>query len=74
VGFGAILRGDYGRIVIGDETAVEEGCICHAKPGGLLTVGNRVTLGHGTIIHGKKIEDGAVIGMGAVIGFDACIE
>ncbi|RTZ94408.1 MAG: gamma carbonic anhydrase family protein [Deltaproteobacteria bacterium] len=73
VGFGAILRGDYGKIVVGDETAVEEGCLCHAKPGGCLTIGNRVTLGHGAIVHGKEIQDEAVIGMGAVIGFDVVV-
>jgi len=73
IGFGAILRGDYGDIVVGDETAVEEGCICHAKPSGLLTIGNRVTLGHGAVVHGKTIEDEAVVGMGAVIGFDVVI-
>ncbi len=73
VGFGVVLRADYGRIVIGDETAVEEGCIGHAKPSGLLVIGNRVTLGYEAIIHGKEIEDGTVIGMGGVVGFDAVI-
>ena len=32
IGHGAILRGDYGRIEIGDGTAVEEGAIIHAPP------------------------------------------
>ena len=73
VGFGAILRGDYGDIIVGNETAVEEGCLCHAKPSGLLTIGSRVTLGHGAIVHGREIQDEAVIGMGAVVGFDAVI-
>ena len=73
VGFGAILRGDYGEIHVGNETAIEEGCICHAKPSGLLRIGNRVTLGHGAIVHGSEIEDEAVIGMGAVIAFDVVV-
>ena len=66
IGHGAILRGDYGRIEIGDGTAVEEGVIVHSPPGGLCNVGRRVTMGHGAIIHGNIIEDEAVIGMGAV--------
>jgi carbonic anhydrase/acetyltransferase-like protein (isoleucine patch superfamily) len=67
IGHGAILRGDYGRIVIGSGTAVEEGVIIHAPPGETNRIGSRVTIGHGAIIHGKSIGDNAVIGMGAII-------
>jgi carbonic anhydrase/acetyltransferase-like protein (isoleucine patch superfamily) len=67
VGHGAILRGDYGRIEIGDSTAVEEGVIAHAPPGEMFQIGTRVTIGHGAVIHGKYIGDLAVIGMGAII-------
>jgi carbonic anhydrase/acetyltransferase-like protein (isoleucine patch superfamily) len=66
IGHGAIVRGDYGRIIIGDGTAVEEGVIIHAPPGDTQTIGCRVTLGHGAILHGRSIGDLAVIGMGAV--------
>jgi carbonic anhydrase/acetyltransferase-like protein (isoleucine patch superfamily) len=66
IGHGAIVRGDYGRIVIGEGTAVEEGVIIHAPPGDTQTIGQRVTLGHGAILHGRSIGDLAVIGMGAV--------
>lgn len=68
VGPGAILRGDYGRIVIGDGTAVEEQVVVHARPGDVATVGTRVTLGHGAIVHtARRIDDFAVIGMGAIV-------
>ena len=67
VGHGAILRGDYGTIEIGDETAVEEGVIIHAPPGECCSIGNGVVLGHGAIIHAKCIADAAGIGMGAVL-------
>lgn len=67
IGHGAILRGDYGSIEIEDGTAVEEGVIIHAPPGELSSIGLKVTLGHGAIIHSKKIGDFAVIGMGAVL-------
>ncbi|GAB6906573.1 Isoleucine patch superfamily enzyme, carbonic anhydrase/acetyltransferase [Desulfosarcina cetonica] len=66
IGHGAILRGDYGRIVIGDETAVEEGVIIHAPPDDIQTIGRRVTMGHGAILHARAIGDWVVIGMGAV--------
>ena len=67
IGHGAIIRGDYGRIFIGDGTAVEEGVIIHAPPGDTHTIGHKVTLGHGTILHGRSIGDLAVIGMGSVL-------
>jgi carbonic anhydrase/acetyltransferase-like protein (isoleucine patch superfamily) len=71
IGHGAILRGDYGAIEIGDETAVEEGVIVHARPGNRTRIENRVTLGHGAMIHNAVVRDGAVIGMRAVVSDDA---
>jgi carbonic anhydrase/acetyltransferase-like protein (isoleucine patch superfamily) len=67
VGHGAILRGDYGSILIGPGTAVEEGAIIHAPPNESSEVGERVTIGHGAIIHSAKIGDFSVIGMGAIL-------
>ena len=67
IGHGAIIRGDYGSIEIGDETAVEEGVIIHARPEEWTRIGKRVTVGHGAMVHNATIMDEAVIGMRAVI-------
>ena len=67
VGHGAILRGDYGRIEIGDGTAVEEGVVIHSPPTGVHHIGKSVTLGHGAILHGSMIGDFSVVGMGAIL-------
>ena len=67
IGHGAILRGDYGSIEIGNGSAIEEGVIIHAPPDEICRIGESVTLGHGAIIHAKSIGDWAVIGMGAVL-------
>jgi carbonic anhydrase/acetyltransferase-like protein (isoleucine patch superfamily) len=67
IGHGAILRGDYGSIEIGDETAIEEGVIIHARPDDWTRIGRRVTVGHGAMVHNATIRDEAVIGMRAVI-------
>lgn len=68
IGPGAKIRGDYGRIVIGDEVAVEENCVIHARPGEVATIGDYVTLGHSCVIHTpKQIGNYSVIGMGAVV-------
>ena len=71
IGHGAILRGDYGTIEIGDGTAVEEGVVIHAPPKQICRIGEKVTLGHGAIVHSKSIGDFAVIGMGAVLSIRA---
>lgn len=73
IGHGSILRGDYGTIEIGDGSAIEENAVLHIRPGGLLEVEDKVTIGHGALIHGKLIQSHAVIGIGAVIGFDVVI-
>ncbi|OPY83362.1 MAG: Galactoside O-acetyltransferase [Syntrophorhabdus sp. PtaU1.Bin153] len=67
IGHGVILRGDYGSIEIGSGTAIEEGVVVHAPPGKLCRIGDRVTVGHGAIVHGSLIGNGSVIGMGAIL-------
>jgi len=73
IGHGAVLRGDYGSISIGDGTAIEENAVLHIRPDGLLKLEEKVTIGHGALVHGKLIKSFAVIGIGAVIGFDVVI-
>ncbi|MCR4419182.1 MAG: gamma carbonic anhydrase family protein [Clostridia bacterium] len=68
VGHGAILRGDYGTIIIGSGTAVEEGVVIHAPPQGTCLIGEKVTLGHAAVLHGEFVGDLAVVGIGAVLG------
>ena len=59
----AVLRGDSGKITVGDRTNIQDGCILHEET----TVGSDCTIGHGAIIHGCTIGDGSLIGMGAII-------
>ena len=67
IGPGARIRGDYGSIKIGDNTAVEENVVIHARPDDITIIHNHVTLGHASIIHNATIHDWAVIGMGAIV-------
>ncbi|MCP4600435.1 MAG: tRNA (N6-threonylcarbamoyladenosine(37)-N6)-methyltransferase TrmO [Proteobacteria bacterium] len=67
VGHGAVLRGDWGTIEIGDETAIEEETFVHVRPDDLTKIGRRVTLGHGAMVHNATIGECAVIGMRAVV-------
>ncbi|MBN1691491.1 MAG: gamma carbonic anhydrase family protein [Dehalococcoidia bacterium] len=71
IGPGAIIRGDYGSIIIHSGTAVEDGVIIHAFPFGSCTIGQKVTIGHGAIIHSKYIGEYASIGMGAILSINS---
>jgi carbonic anhydrase/acetyltransferase-like protein (isoleucine patch superfamily) len=63
----AVIRGDTEAIHVGCETNVQDGCILHADPGFPCTLGDRVTLGHGAIVHGATVSDDCLIGMRAVV-------
>jgi carbonic anhydrase/acetyltransferase-like protein (isoleucine patch superfamily) len=67
VWYGAVLRGDTEPIRVGARTNIQDGCILHADPGFPCTLGDRVTLGHGAIVHGATVEDDCLIGMRAVV-------
>ena len=67
IGHGVIIRGDYGTVIVGEGTAIEEGVIVHARPNDRTIFGNHVTVGHGAMIHNARIKDCAVIGMRATI-------
>lgn len=73
IGPGAVLRGDSGRIEIDSGTAVEDNVVLHIAPEKTLSVGKRVTIGHGAIVHCARIADLAVIGMGATVSNDAIV-
>lgn len=79
VWFGAVLRGDNELIHIGENSNIQDGCTLHTDPGFPLIVGRDVTVGHGAILHGCTVEDGALVGMhatilnGAVIGSGSII-
>ena len=66
IGPNAVLRGDFGSIVIGDDTAVEDGVVIHTPAH--VEIGNSVTIGHMAMIHGKLVKDYAVIGMNSTLG------
>jgi carbonic anhydrase/acetyltransferase-like protein (isoleucine patch superfamily) len=66
--FGAKLRGDWGKIVVGENTSIQDNCVIHSTVGGLCKIGMNVTIGHLSIVHGPvKIGDSTLIGMGATI-------
>ena len=65
IGFGAVIRGDFGKIRIGGESLVEEGVVIHTAD--RTEIGNKVIIGHLAMIHDAAIYDNALIGMKAMI-------
>ncbi len=65
--FGAVLRGDNERIVIGDQTNVQEHTVMHTDMGYPLTIGKGCTIGHRAMLHGCTIGDNSLIGIGAIV-------
>ena len=65
--FGSVLRGDREPITIGDATNIQDNCVLHEEFGHPVSVGSRVTVGHGAILHSCTIGDETLIGMGAGI-------
>lgn len=65
--FNCVLRGDINSIYIGERSNIQDGSIFHVTEELPVHVGNDVTVGHGAIVHGCRVEDGSLIGMGAVV-------
>lgn len=65
VWFGAVVRADNTPIIVGENSNIQDGAVCHSDPHAPLTIGRGVTVGHQAILHGCTVADGALIGMGA---------
>lgn len=72
VGPGAVLRGDWGRIVLEEGVNVQENCVVHMFPGTETRLKKMAHVGHGAIIHGGTLEENVLIGMNAVV-MDHCV-
>jgi len=73
VWYGVTIRGDINTIKIGKDSNIQEHSIIHVDPlvpgsdKGATIIGERVTVGHGAILHACKIGDNCLIGMGAIV-------
>ncbi|NDV77627.1 gamma carbonic anhydrase family protein [Dysgonomonas sp. 511] len=66
--FNAVLRGDVNSIRIGDRVNIQDGSVLHTLyQKSVVEIGDDVSVGHNVVIHGAKIENGALIGMGSVV-------
>ena len=67
---GAVIRGDFGKIGIGKNSAVEDNCVIHSgSPSGVedVVIGDNVVIGHGAVLNCRKIGNNVLIGMNATV-------
>jgi carbonic anhydrase/acetyltransferase-like protein (isoleucine patch superfamily) len=69
----AVLRGDYGQIVIGSRTSIQDGSVIHATADKPTIVGNDCVIGHQVHLEGCTIEDVVLIGNGAIVMHDVVV-
>lgn len=62
---GAVLRGDYGKIVIGRNCSIQDNCVLHTDD--FLSLGDNVLMTHGAVIHGGTVGNNVLIGINAAL-------
>jgi carbonic anhydrase/acetyltransferase-like protein (isoleucine patch superfamily) len=67
VWYGAVLRGDINRIIIGPRSNIQDNAVVHIDTNYPTTMGELVTVGHTAIVHACKIDNEVLVGMGAII-------
>eukprot|EP00249_Psilotum_nudum_P009514 c21986_g1_i1 orf=859-1668(-) len=71
--YGCILRGDVNSIIVGSNTNIQDNTLVHVAKTNIsgnvfpTTIGNRVTIGHGSVLHGCTVDDESFVGMGAIL-------
>jgi carbonic anhydrase/acetyltransferase-like protein (isoleucine patch superfamily) len=65
VWYGAVLRGDFGPIVVRAGANIPDGAIVHAA--GPLEIGPGATIAHSVVMHGASVGTDALVGNNATI-------
>lgn len=67
IGAGAVLRGDWGKIILEKGCNVQENAVIHMFPNTTVTLHEGAHIGHGAMVHGATIGEQCMIGMNAVV-------
>jgi len=79
VWYGAVIRADLNSVFVGRRSSLQDNAVIHVDTDAPTWVGEDVTVGHGAILHGCRVERGALVGMhatvlnGAVVGEGALV-
>jgi carbonic anhydrase/acetyltransferase-like protein (isoleucine patch superfamily) len=69
----AVLRGDYGTILVGERTSIQDGTVVHAIAAYPTVIGSDCVVGHLAHLEGCVIEDGALVGSGSIVLHEATV-
>ena len=68
------LRGDDGKIIIGERTSIQDNTVIHMTENLSNTqIGDQVTVGHGVVLHGCHVGNNVIVGMGSTLLDNAVI-
>lgn len=67
VWYNSVIRGDANSITIGAGTNIQDGTIIHVDHDAPTNIAENVTVGHQCMLHGCRIEKGALIGMSSIV-------
>jgi len=68
---GAVLRGDYGTVIVGERTSIQDGAVVHAVAAFPTVIGSNCVVGHIAHLEGCVVHDAALIGSGSVVLHEA---
>ena len=71
---GVSIRADFGPVIIGDHSSVQDNSVIHVYPGSQSIIGDDVTIAHGVILHDVHIHSRCMIGIGAIVLFNVVCE
>jgi carbonic anhydrase/acetyltransferase-like protein (isoleucine patch superfamily) len=64
--YGAVIRADFGRIIIREGANIQDNSVIHVN-NGVCEVGKNVTVGHQCLVHHCTVGEQAVIGNGSQV-------
>ena len=67
IGPGAVLRGDFARLIVESGSNVQDNCVVHTFPGCEVVIGADAHIGHGAVLHGCQLRRNVLIGIKAVV-------
>ena len=67
VWFGAVIRADNNKIIIGKNSNVQDNCNIHTDEEFVVRIGDNVTIGHNAVVHGCTLEDNVLVGMNSTV-------
>jgi carbonic anhydrase/acetyltransferase-like protein (isoleucine patch superfamily) len=63
----AVLRGDMGLIKVGKRSNIQDNCTLHSDTRGQCLIGDFVTVGHNSVVHGSIVHDYVLVGMNSTL-------